>query len=329
MRARGALVTIAAAGAAIIAAVPAAGDEFSGVESLLSSDREEDGAGEAVELSDEEKAVARRHFESGGERYKEGEYREAIMHFEEAYDLTHAPELLYNIGKCHEELGEEAAARENYEMYLRMKPDAEDADEVRARMDRLGGETGEEEGSEGEEGEGEEREGRGIPRGVRLQLDLGLSVPLGGEWDRKALPLDLMFHFPVAGWLYIVAGVVLGAFVGEEGALNGFPEGEFGFNAGLVGAWNVSDRITLMARLGFVPTWIFRSHQHENAIWLDIQGAVGMAVRLVGSWALTADIVGGFGPVFVPSARTGDLWTNGGVKPSADIGGRIGVLYTF
>lgn len=306
---------------------PASADEFSGVESLLSENRggeEDEGSGEAAELTDEEKAEARRHFESGGARYKDGEFREAIDHFERAYEITHAPELLYNVGKCYEELEEGERAVENYEMYLRMKPDAEDSHEVRERIDRLSGDR-----DSGVEDEAGKEKGRGIPRGVRFQLDLGLSVPLGGEWERKALPLDLQFHFPLADWLYIGAGIVFGAFVGDEGALNGYPEGEFGFNAALIGAWNLSDRLTLIARLGLVPTWIFRSHQQKNAIWLDIQGGVGLAIRLVGPWALTADVIGGFGPVFVPSARSGDLWPNDGVSPSADIGGRVGFLYTF
>jgi tetratricopeptide (TPR) repeat protein len=311
------------------AAAGASAQDFAGVEDSLSGNRE---ATPVPDEAEEEaftagsKDEARHHFTMAQERFEAGEFREAVEHFERAYEITHAPEILYNLGRCHEQLDEDARAVENYELYLRMSPDAEDRAEVQARIDTLS------EHTDAPAGETkEEEEGRGIRAGVRAQIDMGLSVPLTGEWDRKAIPFDVQFHFPLADWLYVGAGVLFSGFAGDDSKqLNGFPRSEFGLYAGLIGAWNLAKRLALVARVGFAPTWIFRTNQQENAILLDVQGGVGLAIRLVGAWALTAEVIGGWGPVFVPNARTADTWkSDGDLLPSADIGGRVGVLYTF
>ncbi len=299
-------------------------DEFASVEDLLSGNRAgEGGDAKLEELSEEQREEARHHFVSGQEKFKAGEFREAVDHFDRAYELIGAPELLYNIGRCFEELEDSERAVENYEMYLRLSPDAPDAVEVGERIELLSDEPDDVEEEEKVKGGGE------LPTGVRLQVDLGLGVPISGEWDSKAIPMDLQLHFPTLDWLYIGAGLTLGGFVGDDSSLNGFPRGEFGLYVGAIGAWNLSDRLTLMARLGFSPTWIFRTDQQERAIWLNFTAGVGLGIHLVGPWALTAEVIGGFGPVFVPGARTADMWKNNGIAPSSDIGGRLGFLYTF
>lgn len=62
--------------------------------------------------------------------YKEARYADAIAKFEEAYVLKPSPVIIYNIGKCHEQLGDVPKAMRSYRDYLRLAPDAKDKDTV-------------------------------------------------------------------------------------------------------------------------------------------------------------------------------------------------------
>ena len=62
--------------------------------------------------------------------YKEARYADAIAKFEEAYVLKPSPVIIYNIGKCHEQLGDVPKAMRSYRDYLRLSPDAKDKDTV-------------------------------------------------------------------------------------------------------------------------------------------------------------------------------------------------------
>ncbi|MGM0557628.1 MAG: tetratricopeptide repeat protein [Myxococcota bacterium] len=53
----------------------------------------------------------------GAKAYGEERYRDAIGYFEQAYDLQPVPNLLYNIGRCHEKLEEYEEAIEHYEEF--------------------------------------------------------------------------------------------------------------------------------------------------------------------------------------------------------------------
>ncbi len=69
-------------------------------------------------------------FLTGQRFYKEARYADAIAKFEEAYALKPSPVLFYNIGRCHEQLGDVPKALRSYRDYLRMAPDAKDKDTV-------------------------------------------------------------------------------------------------------------------------------------------------------------------------------------------------------
>jgi tetratricopeptide (TPR) repeat protein len=88
----------------------------------------------AQETPDEQ---ARAHFKRGRAAYDEGRYDTALRDFEEALRLSQRPALLYNIGRCHEQLGHAAAAIDAYERYLVAAPDATDRLEAKERIDRL------------------------------------------------------------------------------------------------------------------------------------------------------------------------------------------------
>jgi tetratricopeptide (TPR) repeat protein len=61
---------------------------------------------------------AKIHYEAGAQHYARGRYVEAIREFEEAYRLSSAAALLYNISQAYERLGDLVRAREYLQRYL-------------------------------------------------------------------------------------------------------------------------------------------------------------------------------------------------------------------
>ncbi|MFO8072022.1 MAG: tetratricopeptide repeat protein [Polyangia bacterium] len=277
---------------------------------------------ETKKVADQDRELARDHFEKGRDRFRAGRYREAIEHFELAYELAPAPEILYNIGRCHEELGEESNAVDNYEMYLRMSPEAEDREEVRAR---IGGLEKEKE-SEGEPEKGDTEKGE-EPRGMRLGVSIGASWPVLAEWSRPRVPLVVDLSYRLAGWLHLHGGVGFAAFAGEEPVGGtGVPTGEIELRLGLLGLWKLTDRIGLPARVSAVPLFMMREH-HQTAIWISFEGAAGIEVLIWKAWSAVLEAVVATGPVVVPGARVSDPWNTPGL--ALDLGGRAGIIYAF
>src|SRR5262245_29889092 len=56
--------------------------------------------------------------EAGAKHYAKRNYRLAIESFIEAYAIDHDLNLLFNIARCYEELGETAAAIEKYQAFI-------------------------------------------------------------------------------------------------------------------------------------------------------------------------------------------------------------------
>jgi tetratricopeptide (TPR) repeat protein len=57
--------------------------------------------------------------EEGAAFYHAGEFKKAIGRFEQAYALEPDPNLVFNIARCRQALGEDAAAIEDYERFLK------------------------------------------------------------------------------------------------------------------------------------------------------------------------------------------------------------------
>ncbi|HUU22288.1 MAG TPA: tetratricopeptide repeat protein, partial [Phycisphaerae bacterium] len=191
------------------------------------------------------KAEARQHFEKGTLRFDEARYEEAIANFEAAYEITGAPEILYNIGRCHEELGHDRTAVTYYERYLDQQPDAADAAEARERMERLRPAAA----APAEEGKG--KEPAAALGGVMLGVTLGAAYPLTGEWDRTMVPFSAVLHFPMTDWLYLTGSVGFGAFAGEEPkTATGYPTGAVDLMVGLTGFKSLNHLFSLFGTLG-------------------------------------------------------------------------------
>jgi len=73
---------------------------------------------------------AKEIFKVAQKLYKEARYADAIAKFEEAYQFKPSPVIVYNIGKCHEQLGDVPKAMRAYRDYLRLSPDAKDKDTI-------------------------------------------------------------------------------------------------------------------------------------------------------------------------------------------------------
>ena len=73
---------------------------------------------------------AKRHAELGKQFYAQAHYADALQEYQRALDIVPLPLLHYNVGRCHEQLGQYQAAIQQYEAYLRLsaKPPADRAE---------------------------------------------------------------------------------------------------------------------------------------------------------------------------------------------------------
>lgn len=84
--------------------------------------------GAAAPAGDEKAANLKRAEElyRNGERlYTEGSYESAILAFQESYELSKEPQLLYNIGNAYERLGDFANSRRYLDQYRAFAPEKE------------------------------------------------------------------------------------------------------------------------------------------------------------------------------------------------------------
>lgn len=82
---------------------------------------------------------AKRLFEEGVQAFAEHRYTDAVRAFLQADALEPSPPLSFNIARAFEHLDKPSDALQFYRDYLRRKPDAKNAAEVRARVDELAG----------------------------------------------------------------------------------------------------------------------------------------------------------------------------------------------
>jgi tetratricopeptide (TPR) repeat protein len=276
-------------------------------------------------LTDAQKAEAKQHFVDGRTHYAAGEFADAADHFVRAYELTHAPELLYNLARCYERLGEKQRAAEQYQMYLRMSPDADDRAEVEQKIAALV----EAPAPPAEPGAGEDEPpaaGASASK-IRLGIASGFDIPITGEWSRKSVPIDAVLLFGLNEWLQLGFGLGFVGFVGDRpvGEI-GYPTGEFALHGDLAGLWTIKGRWAFSARLSVAPSWIFRDHR-DSVFWLAGRLGAGIHVAVWKSFGVLVEAVGAVGPVFNRQAERFDNWPK--ISLAADAGGRFGITYGF
>jgi tetratricopeptide (TPR) repeat protein len=72
---------------------------------------------------------------AGKVAFNEGRYKEALNDYEQAYQRTQRPAILYRIGDTADKLGDHERAISAFQQYLEAVPNAKDADFVRSRID--------------------------------------------------------------------------------------------------------------------------------------------------------------------------------------------------
>lgn len=66
----------------------------------------------------EEKKQVEQLSKKGVKAYKEGKFEQAIKYFEQAHEVQPVPNLLYNIARCYEKMGDDAKALEYYDRFV-------------------------------------------------------------------------------------------------------------------------------------------------------------------------------------------------------------------
>lgn len=76
----------------------------------------------ATWAAEDDKAVARAHYETGTRLYELREYAEALKQYKAAYLAKPDPAFLFNIGQCLRKLDRNTAALEFFQQYLKKAP---------------------------------------------------------------------------------------------------------------------------------------------------------------------------------------------------------------
>lgn len=90
-----------------------------------------------AEGDDSSDQVARGLFQAGRASYDAGKYEDALKYFQQAYDLSQRPGLLYNIGQASDRLHDDRKTIEVFRLYLERVPEADNRAEVEGRLRSL------------------------------------------------------------------------------------------------------------------------------------------------------------------------------------------------
>jgi tetratricopeptide repeat protein len=255
---------------------------------------------------------ARALFREGMSLYQAGNYRGALDRFEQGYAIEHEPAFLYNIGRCHEQLGEIHPAIDAYEQYLTVNPDGRDAQDVQGRITHLQ-EQADRESAEASPpptaatpAEPSGTEGEEAPPGPRgkHQLGGGLAV-VSPRQNPLTLRFEVEYRFQIAaGWR--LTGDVSYIQIGESG--DSLSEHGFGAWAGILREWTLGDPARASwyphARLGLAFERTTTRHA-TSSILVAARGGPGIDWRVVPHGSLSLDLEVGMGMLSI-SAGSGD-----------------------
>ena len=80
------------------------------------------------------KQKAAEHFERGRNAYNFGNYDDAIREYQAAFELTCAPELVFNIAQTYRTKGDKRMALDFYQKYIDLDPDGEGVSSARSHI---------------------------------------------------------------------------------------------------------------------------------------------------------------------------------------------------
>lgn len=161
--------------------------------------------GAAPAASDDKAANLKRAeelFRNGERLYTEGSYEPAILAFQESYELSKEPSLLYNIGNSYERLGDFANARRYLDQYRAFASEKE-REPLARRIQALDQRQREKEDKERKAAEEAQKNGNKDPQPVDTQPPAPKDEPK---------PKKDRFYGP--GAIALTAGVVVGLGLG-------------------------------------------------------------------------------------------------------------------
>ncbi|MCB9658244.1 MAG: tetratricopeptide repeat protein [Sandaracinaceae bacterium] len=158
---------------------------------------------------------ARALFVAGRVAFDEGRFEDAHEYFTRSYELSHRPELLYNIGTCADRLGHQEEALEVFREYVAQSPESPKRAQVEARIAVLEQQVAERRALEARAGQvptpeqaarmAEQRDG---PPGADLSRE-----------DERGSNTGLIVGLAVGGAVVVAAVVVMSVVLsGREGA---------------------------------------------------------------------------------------------------------------
>ncbi|RLB50682.1 MAG: hypothetical protein DRJ42_18375 [Deltaproteobacteria bacterium] len=111
--------------------------EEAGTEASGGDEAAEDAQAMMTDESAIDDQAAREFFTSGSNLYSLGRYHDAALQFQQAYDLSERPALLYNIYLAHRDASEHAEAAVALRLYLEATPDADNHAALTVRLENL------------------------------------------------------------------------------------------------------------------------------------------------------------------------------------------------
>ncbi len=142
---------------------------------------------------------AKKHYELGQKLYKAADHAGALASFVKVYKLNPMPVMLFNIARCHEEMGHRTEAIKYYLLYLEKEPEAKNKSVVEMRIVNL---TMQENTARSGKDEGKGEEAPSIPSALLVEQ----PRPVKLTWRSTTGIVCL-----VAGGAAMVTGVVFGA----------------------------------------------------------------------------------------------------------------------
>jgi len=144
-------------------------------------------AGPARAQADDAQARSRALYDEGSRAYKAGDYPRAIEKFLAAYDLSHAPAILFNIAQAYRLAGSCDRALEYYRRSLDEEPDAANRAEVEERVAEM--QACADQAAAHEEKPAPRPEPAASAPPATTAVDLAAEEPAPAHDDRRVLPL--------------------------------------------------------------------------------------------------------------------------------------------
>lgn len=227
--------------------------------------------------------AADRFAEGARAQYKVGNCSAALDLYDLAVEGIQDPLLYRDRGLCHEKLGHVFPAIDDFRMYLTMKPEAQDAEDIRARLATL------------ESTEAAERKAQNPKAEAEKKDDVRYNVgPAAGEKMDTAHAEELRSRAEDAeqamnSSLRLGTGVSLGPYLGMRGIFGGGTS-QFGVAFGGQLRWSVGRAIAIVGEVGYASVG-------TTAPLSGLQTMVGLEgrIRLDKTAANQLTLVGGLG----------------------------------